>query len=125
MTSLSVRQYSVGIYEHLGLDETKITKVQTGGPDGDLGSSLLLSLSLLKRCNISCSDEILLSKDRTIAVIDGSGVLSDSEGIDREELIRLAKKRVPVSYFDTSKLSEQGYLVRIEDIDVTLPCECL
>ena len=46
MTSLSVRQYIVGIYRELGLDEKNITKVQTGGPDGDLGSN-----------------EILLSKD--------------------------------------------------------------
>ena len=39
MTSLSVRQYVVGIYNKLGLREKEITKVQTGGPDGDLGSS--------------------------------------------------------------------------------------
>lgn len=39
MTSLSVRQYVIGIYKKLGLKEEEITKVQTGGPDGDLGSS--------------------------------------------------------------------------------------
>jgi len=39
MTSLSVRQYVVGSYKNLNLTETEITKVQTGGPDGDLGSS--------------------------------------------------------------------------------------
>lgn len=32
MTSLSVRQYVVGIYNKLGLREKDITKVQTGGP---------------------------------------------------------------------------------------------
>jgi len=87
MTSLSVRQYVIGIYEHLGLDEKEITKVQTGGPDGDLGSN-----------------EILLSSDKTIAVIDGSGVLADPAGLNREELIRLAKLRSPVGNFDKSKL---------------------
>ena len=46
MTSLSVRQYVVGIYEYLGLDEKDITKVQTGGPDGDLGSSTCFSLGV-------------------------------------------------------------------------------
>jgi glutamate dehydrogenase len=35
MTSLSVRQYTTGIYRRLGLKETEITKVQTGGPDGE------------------------------------------------------------------------------------------
>lgn len=32
MTSLSVRQYVIGIYNKLGLKEKDITKVQTGGP---------------------------------------------------------------------------------------------
>jgi len=104
MTSLSLREYVVGIYKQLGLQEKNVTKVQTGGPDGDLGSN-----------------EILLSSDKTIAVIDGSGVLADPSGINREELIRLAKLRVPVSHFDQSKLGKEGYLVKIEDQDVKLP----
>lgn len=69
------------------------------------------------------ADEILLSSDKTVAIIDGSGVLADPAGLDRAELIRLAKKRVPVSKFDTSKLSKDGYLVRVEQQDVKLPCE--
>ena len=68
-------------------------------------------------------DEILLSSDKTVAIIDGSGVLADPHGLDREELIRLAKKRVPVANFDTSKLSKDGYLVRVEDQDLKLPCK--
>ena len=70
------------------------------------------------------TDEILLSSDKTVAIIDGSGVLADPAGLNREELIRLAKARVPVGNFDTSKLSKDGYLVRVEDQDVKLPCEC-
>ncbi|KIP04238.1 hypothetical protein PHLGIDRAFT_76237 [Phlebiopsis gigantea 11061_1 CR5-6] len=104
MTSLGVRQYIIGIYKQLGLREKDITKVQTGGPDGDLGSN-----------------EILLSNDKTVAIIDGSGVLADPQGLDRVELVRLAHARVPVSNFDTSKLSKDGYLVRVEDQDVKLP----
>ena len=69
----------------------------------------------------SRADEILLSSDKTVAVIDGSGVLHDPAGINREELIRLAKLRVPVANFDVSKLSRDGYLVRVEDQDVKLP----
>lgn len=62
MTSLSIRQYVVGLYKQLGLREKDVTKVQTGGPgrsfipvppflwlitdvcssDGDLGSSACL-----------------------------------------------------------------------------------
>ena len=69
-------------------------------------------------------DEILLSSDRTIAVIDGSGVLADPAGLNREELIRLAKLRVPIAQFDKSKLGKEGYLVTVEDQDVTLPSKC-
>ncbi|KAG6329847.1 hypothetical protein ID866_9242 [Astraeus odoratus] len=104
MTSLSIRQFVLGIYKQLGLREKDVTKVQTGGPDGDLGSN-----------------EILLSSDKTIAVIDGSGVASDPHGLNREELIRLARLRVPISNFDKSKLSKDGYIVRVEDQDVKLP----
>lgn len=68
-------------------------------------------------------DEILLSSDKTIAIIDGSGVLHDPVGLNREELIRLAKLRKPAGFFDKSKLSKDGYLVRVEDQDVKLPCE--
>jgi glutamate dehydrogenase len=70
------------------------------------------------------TDEILLSNDKTIAIIDGSGVLADPAGINREELVRLAKARVMISQFDTSKLSKDGYRVLVEDQDVKLPCEC-
>jgi glutamate dehydrogenase len=104
MTSLSIRQYQVGIYRKLGLKETEVTKVQTGGPDGDLGSN-----------------EILLSKDRTVAIIDGSGVLYDPVGLDRPELVRLAKARKMIVDFDIGKLSKDGYRVLVEENDVKLP----
>ena len=46
----------------------------TGGPDGDLGSN-----------------EILMGKEKIIGVVDGSGVLFDPEGIDRDSISQLAK----------------------------------
>ena len=104
MTTLSIRQYIHGIINFLGLKEEDVTKVQTGGPDGDLGSN-----------------EILQSKDKTVAIIDGSGVLHDPIGLDRGELVRLAKERRMISHFDVSKLSPEGYRVLVEDRNVTLP----
>ncbi|KAG4304681.1 hypothetical protein PORY_002074 [Pneumocystis oryctolagi] len=104
MTSLSIRQYILGIYRKLGLKEEEITKIQTGGPDGDLGSN-----------------EILLSHEKYVCIIDGSGVIYDPEGIDRPELIRLAKARKMISFFDRSKLSRSGYIVLVDDENVTLP----
>ena len=104
MTTVGIHEYVLGVLEKLNLDEKKITKIQTGGPDGDLGSN-----------------EILISKDKTIAVIDGSGVLYDPEGINRDELIRCARKRVMVEQFDRSKLSPGGFFVSINDREVKLP----
>lgn len=83
---------------------------------------LLLEILTRYSCLASHVDEILLSSDKTIAVIDGSGVLADPAGINREELVRLAKLRIPVENFNKSKLSKDGYLVRVEDQDVKLPC---
>jgi glutamate dehydrogenase len=104
MTTLSVREFVNGIYRKLDLDPSKVRKMQTGGPDGDLGSN-----------------EILLSNEKYTSVIDGAGVLVDPNGINRDELIRLAKKRVMISEFDISKLSKDGYRVLVDDLNVKLP----
>ena len=104
MTTAGVHEYVLAVLEKLGLNEEALTKVQTGGPDGDLGSN-----------------EILMSKDRTIAVIDGSGVLYDPKGLDREELTRLARERVMVEGFERKRLSKAGFFVSVKDRDVRLP----
>jgi len=92
------------VLNQLGLKEEEVTKVQTGGPDGDLGSN-----------------EIKITKDRTIAIVDGSGVVYDPRGLDRKELLRLADARQMIRHFDRSFLSPQGFLVLVEDRDVSLP----
>ncbi|KAK5664352.1 hypothetical protein OQA88_575 [Cercophora sp. LCS_1] len=104
MTTQSVREYVKGIYRKLELDPSTVRKMQTGGPDGDLGSN-----------------EILLSNEKYTSVVDGSGVLVDPNGIDKEELQRLAKKRVMISQFDMSKLSKNGYRVLCDEANITLP----
>ncbi|CAK7236876.1 NAD-dependent glutamate dehydrogenase [Sporothrix bragantina] len=104
MTTLSVREYVQGIYRKLKLDPAHVQKMQTGGPDGDLGSN-----------------EILLSNEKYTSVIDGSGVLVDPNGIDKGELIRLARARVMIAQFDLTKLSKDGYRVLVEDSNITLP----
>ena len=104
MTTLSVREYVKGIYRKLDLDPSKVRKLQTGGPDGDLGSN-----------------EILLGNEKYCAIVDGAGVLVDPEGLDHNELIRLAKKRVMISEYDVSKLSAKGYRVLVDEAEVTLP----
>lgn len=104
MTTLSVREYVSGIYRKLKLDPSKIRKLQTGGPDGDLGSN-----------------EILLSNEKYAAIVDGSGVLVDPQGLDIDELKRLARERKTISDFDISKLSKDGYRVLVDESNITLP----
>lgn len=104
MTTLSVREYVLGIYRKLNLDPSKVRKLQTGGPDGDLGSN-----------------EILLSNEKYTAIVDGSGVLVDPNGLDHQELIRLAKARTMINNFDISKLSSEGYRVLVDETNVRLP----
>lgn len=104
MTTSSVHTYVTELLRELGEDESEISKFQTGGPDGDLGSN-----------------EILVSKDKTIGIVDGSGVLYDPKGINRTELTRLAQRRLPVRHFDRGFLGPDGFLVTVEDSAVTLP----
>jgi glutamate dehydrogenase len=104
MTTRGIHTYVQGIYEKFNLCQSDVTKMQTGGPDGDLGSN-----------------EIKISSDRTIAIVDGSGVLYDPKGIDRLELQRLAELRQPISSFDASKLGPQGFRILVDDVNVTLP----
>lgn len=106
MTSLSVRAFVNKIYETLKLQDSVIRKFQTGGPDGDLGSN-----------------EILLSTENEsyIGIVDGSGVLCDPKGLDKQELRKLATERQMIIQFDKSKLSKHGFFVSVEDMDVMLP----
>jgi len=104
MTTIGVHEFAIQMLAKLGLKEENMTKFQTGGPDGDLG------------CN-----EILMSKDKTIAIVDGSGSIYDPKGLDRKELTKLAKERKMICHFDTKKLSKEGFRVLIDEKDVKLP----
>jgi len=104
ITTNSVHEYVLGLLEKLGIQEESITKFQTGGPDGDLGSN-----------------EIKISKDKTIGIVDGSGVLYDPNGLDRGELLRLADRRLTISHFSQTKISKDGFRYLCEDKDIELP----
>ncbi|MDD5067805.1 MAG: NAD-glutamate dehydrogenase, partial [bacterium] len=101
MTTAGVHQYVLDLLERMGLKEENVTKVQTGGPDGDLGSN-----------------EILASRDRTIAVIDGSGTAYDPQGLNRNELKRLAGLKKPIVFFNKFKLARQGFVYSIKDRNI-------
>ena len=104
MTTQGIHQYVIETLRELGLKENAISKYQTGGPDGDLGSN-----------------EILISRDKTVAVIDGSGVLYDPDGLNRGELKRLANRRMTGDNFNRKKFSGRGFFVGVGERDAKLP----
>ena len=104
MTTTSIRAYVEGIYERLGLQQETVTKFQTGGPDGDLGSN-----------------EIKMSRERTLAIVDGSGVIYDPAGLCRDELVRLANLRQTIANFSPDRLGPGAFRVLVEDRNVQLP----
>jgi len=103
MTTRSVRAYVTGLMGKLGLEEDSCTKFITGGPDGDLGSN-----------------EILMSKEKIVGIVDGSGVLYDPEGLNREAINELAHKRLMVENFK-GPMSGAGFLVKVGETDRELP----
>ena len=104
MTTRSVHQFVLGALEKAGLHEEDVTKLQTGGPDGDLGSN-----------------EIKISKDKTIGIVDGSGVLFDPNGLNRDALEEMVEKRCMVKKFDQRALSPDGMFVSVDDKEKVLP----
>lgn len=56
-----------------------------------------------------------------IGVVDGSGVLYDPQGINRDELMRLAQARKMVIDFNKKLLSSDGFFVGVDETNITLP----
>jgi glutamate dehydrogenase len=104
MTTIGIHEYVLGVLEKLHLREEDVVKIQTGGPDGDLGSN-----------------EIRVSGDKTIGVVDASGVLFDPKGLNRKELGRLAELRETAEHFNRSLLSKEGFFVSVNVREITLP----
>ncbi|KAM6513920.1 NAD-dependent glutamate dehydrogenase [Fusarium falciforme] len=92
MTTLSVREYVKGICRKLELDPSTSRKVQIGCSDGVLGSN-----------------EFKLGNEKYTAIIDGSVVLADFTGLNRDELLRLVNKPAMTNDYDAYKLSKDSY----------------
>ncbi|EDO08524.1 Glutamate/Leucine/Phenylalanine/Valine dehydrogenase family protein [Babesia bovis T2Bo] len=109
MTTASIEAYIHELLNIFHLNEEEVTRFLTGGPDGDLGSNALLC-----------------SKTKTLTVIDKSGVLHDPEGLDINELQRLAANRLkglPTSamHYNEALLSDKGFKVPEDAVDMVLP----
>ncbi len=56
-----------------------------------------------------------------MAIVDGSGVLVDPNGIDRATLLELANSRQMISKFDVKKLGPTGFRILVDENNVALP----
>ena len=98
MTTVGVRTYLRCLLKELNVDENNITKVMVGGPASGRGSN-----------------EIIESTAKVIAVVDQSGVAYDPCGLQRDELVRLAKRRLPIADFQPEFLSKEGLITKVGD----------
>eukprot|EP00796_Vickermania_ingenoplastis_P001325 gene1324-770_t len=116
MTTLSVRAYLEKLYEKFNIDQTKLTKFQTGGPRGDLGGNEILLgkekiIGMLTRLvkehlSVKCFDKSKLSKDGFLVLVD-------------EENVRLPDGTV---YEDGYTLRDEFHFTKYADADVFVPC---
>ncbi|MCP4408299.1 MAG: hypothetical protein GY807_11165 [Gammaproteobacteria bacterium] len=79
------------------------TVKMTGGPDGDVAGN---EIRILRR---EYGDHA-----RILGIADGSGCLEDPDGLDQEELLRLADEDLPVIRFNTHCLGPKGRLLTID-----------
>jgi glutamate dehydrogenase len=56
-----------------------------------------------------------------VALVDADASVHDPDGVNKDELVRLARARLTLSSFNPNKLSSRGFLVKTTDKNVTLP----
>jgi len=90
----------------IGIDPRKqpFTVKMTGGPDGDVAGNMIKIMHREFGTNV-----------RIVAIADGSGSGEDPDGLDHDELLRLAQYSVPIAQFDRNKLGPRGRIVPLTD----------
>jgi len=109
MTTTSVMGSFRTLIEHYNVEEERLNLMITGGPDGDLGANQIQSY-----------------RGRICLLIDGGSVLFDPEGLDREELTKIAfmrhtAPRANSLHFPVEKLSKNGFMIPVQAKNCRLP----
>jgi glutamate dehydrogenase len=79
---------------------TPFTIKVTGGPDGDVAGNLMKIL--FREYGDNC---------KIVGIADGFGVAEDPKGLDSKELLRLVEESLPITSFNTKRLSKQGIML--------------
>jgi len=61
-----------------------------------------------------------MGTEKIIGIVDGSGVLYDPAGLNRDSLLKLVDKRVMIEHFDGA-IGKDGFMIKVGDTNVTLP----
>ncbi len=109
MTTTSVMTAFRTMIDHYGRKEEDLHLMITGGPDGDLGAN-----------------QIQCYKGRICLILDGGSVLFDPDGLDKNELQKLAfarhtAPRLNSLAYPLEKLGKNGFLVPIHAKNIQLP----
>jgi len=109
MTTTGVLNSFRTLIDHYGEKEEDLNLLMTGGPDGDLGANQIQSY-----------------KGKICLVIDGGSILFDPDGLNREELMKIAfmrhtSPRATTLAFSPDKLGPKGFMVPMRAKNVTLP----
>jgi glutamate dehydrogenase len=109
MTTTCVMGAFRTLINHYGSKEEDLNMMMTGGPDGDLGSN-----------------EIQCYKGKICLIIDGGSILFDPNGLDKEELMKIAfmrhtSPRADSLSFPVEKLSSEGFMVPRIAKNIKLP----
>ena len=109
MTTTCVMGAFRTLIRHCGAKEEELNLMITGGPDGDLGAN-----------------EIQCYKGKICLVVDGGSILFDPNGLDKEELRKIAfmrhtSPRANSLAFSIEKLSPEGFMVPRLGKNIKLP----
>lgn len=99
VTSEGVAVFADVALRSTGIDPTRepFTVKITGGTDGDVAGNVIKILHREYGSNV-----------RVVGICDGTGVIEDPAGLEMTELLRLVHDSLPLSDFDSSKLSSTG-----------------
>lgn len=109
MTTTCIMSSFRTMIDHYGAKEENLNLMITGGPDGDLGSN-----------------QIQCYKGKICLIIDGGSVLFDPNGLDKNELMKIAfmrhtSPRANSLAFPVEKLAPDGFMVPMKSREITLP----
>ncbi|MBF0377172.1 MAG: NAD-glutamate dehydrogenase [Desulfamplus sp.] len=109
MTTTCIMSSFRTMIDHYGSKEENLNLMMTGGPDGDLGAN-----------------QIQCYKGKICLIIDGGSILFDPEGLDKNELMKIAfmrhtSPRANSLAFPIEKLSPDGFMVPLKSKEITLP----